>query len=422
MTTMADIARRAVPYGLATVDLHKILVNFALDPSSPEYKGPVNAVHHAPGLADPSDRTVVGMNVDTPYSYAWLDLRDGPVLLHMPAHEPDRYMSAQICDLYSYIVGYVSPRTTGSAGGTFLVRGPSGGEAPAEIDGVFDCPTHLAIIWFRTQLFDDADLPAVDALRHRIEVTPLGSPPPLPPTVPTVDVREPLDLGFLRSLEWMLDYMPALPEDAAMREDITGLGLRIGLFDSVTAEPVVAAEIVEGLGLGALDVQVRCASVRSSAEIFGSREFFHGDNLSRAAGAYLGILGNAAEEYLGVGYRGDENGDPFAGSRRYAITFAPDALPPVGAFWSITVYDAEQHLVANPIHRYVLGSRQLGSMPRAEDGSVTILVQHESPGPELESSWLPCPSGPFGLTFRTYLPGEEIRNGSWTAPPVRVVA
>jgi hypothetical protein len=81
--------------------------------------------------------------------------------------------------------------------------------------------------------------------------------------------------------------------------------------------------------------------------------------MTRAAGAYLGILGNSAQEFLGVGYRADENGRPFDGAHDYAITFAADALPPVAAFWSITVYDAAGHLYANDLHRYGLGSRQV---------------------------------------------------------------
>ncbi|MGZ5404915.1 MAG: DUF1254 domain-containing protein, partial [Nocardioides sp.] len=147
---LSAAARLAVPYGLATVDLHRILVNFALDPESPEFKAPLNAIHHARGLADPRDRTVVAMNVDTPYSYAWLDLRTGPVLLTMPAHDPGRYQSAQIIDLYTYIVGYVSPRTAGAEGGTFLIRGPSNTTPDVAVAGVFDCPTDLCLVLIRT--------------------------------------------------------------------------------------------------------------------------------------------------------------------------------------------------------------------------------------------------------------------------------
>jgi len=420
VTAFAEIARAAVPYGLPTVDLHRILVNFALDPGSPEFKAPLNKIHHARGLADPSDLSVVAMNADTPYSWAWLDLRSGPALLTMPPHAADRYMSAQIVDLYTNIVGYVSPRTSGDAGGVYAVRGPAGGEHGTLAEGVFDCPTDLALVLIRTQLFDDDDLAHVTALQDRVSVTPLGDPLPMPPSVPTVDVRATLDAGFLRSLDWMLQLMPELPEDHGIRESLRELGVGVGDVDTVLSEPTADADTRAGLALGARDVRARCATVRSSAELFGSREFYAGDYLSRAAGALLGILGNAAEEYLGVGYHADEKGQPFDGAHNYAITFAPDGLPDVGAFWSITLYDAAGHLYDNPLRRSVLGSRQLPAMLRDADGALTIVVRHEPPPAERVGNWLPCPAGPFMLTFRTYLPGPAIRGGRWTAPPVRV--
>lgn len=126
-----EVARAAYLYGLPTVDLYKILLHFALDPASAEFKAPPNAFFHSRALADPSDRSIVAMNVDTPYSYAWLDLRAEPVVLTMPSFESDRYVSAELLDLYTYIVGYVSPRTNGNGGGNFLVAGPGWiGEVP----------------------------------------------------------------------------------------------------------------------------------------------------------------------------------------------------------------------------------------------------------------------------------------------------
>jgi hypothetical protein len=421
VTIIAELARAAVPFGLPTVDLHRILVNFALDPHNPEFKAPLNAIHHARGLADPSDVSVVAMNVDTPYSWAWLDLRSGPVVLAMPPHSADRYLSAQVVDLYTNILGYVSPRTFGNDRGVYAVRGPSGGSPGVDVTAAFDCPTDLALVLVRTQLVDDEDLAEVAALQDQMSITALGEPRPMPASVPTVDVRATLDGGFLRSLDWMLQFMPALPEDDPIREVLAGLGVGLGRVDAILSEPGVDTETRERLALGAQDVKARCATVRSSAELFGSREFYAGDYLSRAAGALLGILGNAAEEYLGVGYQSDEHGQPFDGAHRYAITFPLERLPDVGAFWSITVYDAAGHLYANPLHRYVLGSRQIPAMVRDTDGALTILVQHEPPSPEQSPNWLPCPAGPFRLTFRTYLPGPAIRDGSWTAPPVRLV-
>ena len=186
---------------------------------------------------------------------------------------------------------------------------------------------------------------------------------------------------------------------------------------SSASPAVMSGEITAGLADGLADVVARTRTVRSSGEIFGSREMLQYDPLSRAAGAFLGILGNAAEEYLGVGYHGDADGRPFDGTHRYSIHFGQGGLPPVDAFWSITVYDADQFLYANPIDRYRVSSHDIGSIPADADGGLTIRVQNEPPT-DVTGIWLPCPPGPFSLTFRTYLPGEAIRSGSWTAPPV----
>jgi hypothetical protein len=152
--------------------------------------------------------------------------------------------------------------------------------------------------------------------------------------------------------------------------------------------------------------------------LFGSRQFLGEDYLARATGAMLGILGNSAEEFLGVGYPSDARGQPFDGARRYRIRFAPGSLPPVGAFWSITVYTPQRLLYANPLRRYVINSQMLPKLARDPDGGITLLVQHDSPDGASENNWLPVPLGEFVLTFRTYEPGSAIRDGRWSAPPV----
>jgi hypothetical protein len=416
VSRLLDAARAAYVFGLPTVDLYRILHDFALDTSSPEYKGPVNTVVHNRRLADPADTSIVNLNVDTPYSYAWLDLLAEPMVLTMPATSEDRYMSAQVFDLYTCIVGCVSPRTHGHAGGSVVIAEPGWcGEAPSGM-GVLRCPTELCLVMVRTQLFDDSDMANVAALQDQVSVRPLSSltgrspvatNPPLRPIAP-VDVRTPPTTDFLRVLDWMLRLMPVLPEDRPVREVLAELHGALG-------SPDAAADIEAGLVAGMADLVARMRTVQSSGELFGSREFFAGDYLSRAAGAFLGILGNAAEEYLGVGYRADATGEPFVGTTRYAITFPPGGLPPVDAFWSITVYDAAQHLYENEIDRYVVSSRMVADLETDPDGSLTLQVQHEPP---VAGNWLPCPAGPFGLTFRTYLPRAAIRDGAWTAPPV----
>jgi len=424
-----EAAARAFVHWYASVDLYKIMVDQVLDPASAQHKAALNSWGHERRLADPSDTAIVAMNVDTPYSYAWLDLRAEPVVVTLPPFERERYMSAMVVDFETCILGYVSPRTNGNAGGDFLVAGPDwDGDVPAGITGVFQSPTRLALILLRTQLFDNADMSNVIALQDRCAVTGyaqyLGgsrgpAPAPALVPVPVVEVRGAPDPAFFNVVAWMLPLIPERADEAAARADLATLGVEPG----VPFAPADAAHheaLVAGMGKGFGQMAAFAPTIRSSGEIFGSREHFAGNDMPRAAGAMLGILGNAAEEYLGIGWHADVDGQPFDGSHRYVIRFGPETgFPPVDAFWSITLYDGQKHLYANAIDRYVINTRGSASLVRDPDGGVTVHVQHDAPTAGQDANWLPCPAGPFGLTFRTYLPRGPIRDGSWTAPPVR---
>jgi hypothetical protein len=423
----AEIAREAYIYGFPLVDNYAVLYRFCFDRQAPDYKGPINTISSARTVAGPKDRAFVAPNVDTPYSYAWLDLRTEPIVLVVPPFEKDRYVSVQLIDAYTYIIDYVTPRTNGQAGGAFLVAGPGwSGTPPPGITRVFHSPTSLALAFYRTQVLGPGDLAAVHALQDGYRVQPLSAflkqrppatAPALRPTAPT-DPRTIDDpVPFFRVLNWMLAAAPVLPEEAALRKRFERIGVVAG---QPFAEP--AADVREalstGMRLGLEQMSARAKTVRSSAELFGSRAFLKDDYLVRATAAMIGIYGNAAEEFLGVGYQTDARGQQFDGTHAYTITFAPGAEPPVDAFWSITAYTADRFLYANPINRYAISSSMVARMRKNPDGGFTVYVQHESPGAEREANWLPVPGTPFGLTFRTYLPGDAIRTGKWTAPPV----
>ncbi len=166
MEKVINGAKQAFIYGYPTVDLYHILFKYAVDTSSPEYKAPMNTIYNTRRVATPEDKAIVAMNCDTPYSYVWLDLRAEPIVLSIPHFEPNRYVSLMLSDLYSYIIGYVTPRTNGCAGGDFVIAGPDWtGSVPSQIKYVFRSPTHFALAFYRTQLFNPDDLTAVWAIQ-----------------------------------------------------------------------------------------------------------------------------------------------------------------------------------------------------------------------------------------------------------------
>ncbi len=423
--TLAD----AYIWGYPTVDCHSVISRQVLDPASPDFRAPFNDFGHARSLATPEDRAVVALNVDTPYSYLWMDLRAEPIVVTVPAADEGRYVALELFDLSTYIVGYVSPRTTGHAGGDFLIAGPSWhGAVPDGIKSAFRVPTEIAFALCRTQLFDAADMPNVRRIQDGYRARPLsacvGSTPP-PRPAPFVDVA-PVDVrkdkgsvGFFSVLNAMLQYMPPLPEETAVRQRFARAGVSAGASFPESGGLADAART--GMSIGLHEMYARAGTIRSSAEIFGSREFLGDDYLSRACGALLGIFGNAQEEYLGVGYQTDAEGELFNGHKRYEIRFEADDMPPVDAFWSLTVYTADGFLYANEIDRYVVNSPMVPALTRDAGGSFTLYVQHERPPNDALPNWLPVPDGEFGLTFRCYQPRQAILDGAWVAPPVTPV-
>jgi hypothetical protein len=162
---------------------------------------------------------------------------------------------------------------------------------------------------------------------------------------------------------------------------------------------------------------------KSSADAFGTRAILAGRYLDRVTGAALGIYGNSKEEALYPAYFVDANKQKLSGANRYTLRFPPGQLPPVNAFWSLTLYELPQSLLyANPLNRYLINSPMLPGLKRDPDGGITLSVQNEQPGAEQEANWLPAPKGPFVLIMRLYWPKSAALSGKWKAPPLRRVA
>lgn len=207
-------------------------------------------------------------------------------------------------------------------------------------------------------------------------------------------------------------------------ERFAKLGLVAGKPFSYKSMP---PEIQEAIQLGIqdawsdfkeLEVKVDQGLI-TSADVFGDRAYLKNNYLYRMAGAVLGIFGNSVQEAFYPIYQTDSSGHKLDGSNRYTITFAKGQLPPVRAFWSLTMYQLPSSLLcANPINRYLINSPMLPELKAGSDGSVTLYVQSDSPGAALESNWLPAPKGPFMVVMRLYWPDQMALDGKWKTPPL----
>jgi hypothetical protein len=422
-----ELAKQAYIYGFPMVDFYRILFGYFIDSKSPAYVGPFNAVHNVPRVYTPADTAIQTPNSDTPYSFLGLDLRSDAVVLTLPPIEEDRYYSVQFVDQYTFNIAYVGTRTTGNGGGTFLIAGPAWkGDVPDGITKVIRFDTSFGLAGIRTQLFDASDLDNVKKIQTGYSAQTLsahlGSPQPaapavewLPPLSPEEERTSPKAFNLLA---FILSFCPVDASEAALRKQFESIGIVPGKpFDPGSATSAYTA----GMAAGQQEIDKARAQVKSANDLFGTRDFMQNNYLNRAVAAQYGILGNTATEAVYLGYQVDSAGKPLAGSNRYTVRFAKGDLPPVNAFWSLTMYNLPQQLlVANPLNRYLLNSPMLSDMKRDADGGLTLYIQHDSPGGETEPNWLPAPSGPFMIIVRLYSPMESALTGQWKLPPLEI--
>jgi len=425
------IAKEAYIYGYPLVDNYRVQYAYYVDKNNPNFKAPWNQLKNIHRVFTPADTSVQTPNSDTPYSWAGLDLRAEPIVFSVPAIDKKRYYSVEIWDAYTFIVGYAGSRTTGNDAGNFMVVGPRWkGETPKGIKKVYVSDTDFGVVVFRTQLFNPADIGKVEKIQAQYKMQPLsaflGTKPP--PAAPAMDFIKPLtkdeqktSLEFFNIMNFVLNYSPTVPSEAALRERFAKIGVGSGMkFGPAKLSPEMKIAIEQGRADAwqafAGGVQKLIEGKITSGDVFGSREFLKDNYLYRWLGT-IGIYGNAKEEAMYPVYRVDSEGKPLSGADRYTLRFAPDKYPPVNAFWSLTMYDLPQSLlVANPINRYLINSPMLPQMKKDADGGLTIYIQHESPGKDKEANWLPAPKGPFATYMRLYWPKQAALDGSWTQP------
>ena len=141
--------------------------------------------------------------------------------------------------------------------------------------------------------------------------------------------------------------------------------------------------------------------------------------LKRAILAQQGLGANVPEDAIYPMNLGDESGRPLDGANKYTITFEKGAMPPVDAFWSITLYDSAGFQVGNSLNRFAVSSWM--PFKYNADGSLDLYFENESPGKDKEANWLPAPKEPFNLLMRMYAPKSEVLIGKWNPPPVTKV-
>lgn len=421
------IAAEAWLYAYAPIQLYQTMYNQAVNKDFPGYVGGFNRYRHYARIATPADHDIVTPNNDTPYSWAWLDLRAEPMVLSLPA-VPERYYVNQWFDMFTHNFAYTGARATGREAGNYLFVGPRwNGAVPQNITKVFRAETDFVGTLTRTALDGPDDLAAMQALQAQYLLTPLsafaGTPAPAPAATvewPVWDKAKAEGIGFIGYLNALLPFVAPVPSEAAMLARFARIGIGAGKpFDPLALDPAIRTALEAGVAEATAAFLARAAKEKSATAFFGSREELGKDYIyDRAAGALLGICGNSKEEAVYSTQQTSADGKILDGTKNWTMRFEPGQLPPVNNFWSISMYNLpERFLVENPINRYSIGSRTKG-LKTAPDGSLTLYLQHENPGPDKESNWLPTPAAPFFFAGRFYGPKPEAIDGRWVTPPL----
>ena len=438
-----QIAKEAFIYGFPMVLNYKTMVAYTLDRNSPEFKGDFNESSCEARLYTPDDKTIITPNSDTPYCMTWMDIREEPIVISLPEMEPERFYHFQLIDLYTHNFAYLGTLTSGNKAGKYLITNQSWeGEKPEGIDAVVRSETDIFFVIVRTQLMHENDLEKVKHIQDEYQTqtlsTYLGIGAPviaLSNDFPKWSEGDQFTSASFNYLDVMLGLLEPVSEEKVLMEQFARLGIGtdkgfdIGRFDEETQK---AIEQGARDGFEAMEsfIKEEEGDPLASAKIFGTREFlkksakenYQLDDfyMLRAVAAHIGVYGNSGAEAIYPSYLSDSDGNlPDTAENKYTITFQKGELPPVKAFWSLSIYDGRTQLfIHNPLNRYLLNSNMKDDFVYGENGSLTLYVQKDSPGKALEANWLPAPDGPMYLVLRLYGPEEAALKGDWVNPPL----
>jgi hypothetical protein len=397
---------------------------------------PINRFGNARVLADARERVIVQPNNDTLYSLAHLDLSRTALVLHVPAIAHHRYFAFEFLDPYTNVFAYVGTRTTGERGGTFLITGPGFHGRVGHGMRRIVSPYPRAWIVGRTLVSGAGDLAAAHQVQNGYALIPLAAytrhglawrrPAPRHLVrVPRV-VREPAGLAFFDALGSALAHNPPPARDAAILRELRRVGVGVGLHPSrehLSAAALAALRAAASGGPAYVNGLKTALAVRSIARTHGwfvppaDIGAYGTDYTLRAVVALQGLAANRPAEAVYLIGITDPSLRFLNAAHDYVVHFPAGQLPPARYFWSLTMYDQNFFLVANPLGRYALGDRSR-SLRRNADGSLDIYLQRTSP-PGHAGNWLPTPAtGNFEITLRLYGPHANVLDGTYTLPPI----
>jgi hypothetical protein len=393
----------------------------------------MNQFAHMGAFPDATFTAVVRPNADTLYSSLWFDVGREPLVIEIP-DAGGRYYLLPMLDLWSDVFASPGKRTTGTGPQRYALTAPGWtGTLPDGLERIA-APTAVGWIIGRVQVNGADDFSAAHRFQDGLKATPLSLwgkdyAPPRGIFDPSRDMRAPVDQlpklsvgAFFALFAELTTRNPPHAHDYPILQRMARVGLVPGRpFDLAQAPPAIQTAF-RGAPMAAaskLFDGFKRAGIRANGWriILNPMGTYGTDYLRRQVTAYSGLGANVIEDAIYPSTIADADGKPLDGANHYVLHFPPDQLPPVEAFWSLSLYDEQQHFTANRLNRFALGSRD--ALVKNADGSLDLYVQRTAPGPDHEANWLPAPQkGRFSMTLRLYWPKVEALDGTWIPPAV----
>jgi len=398
---------------------------------------PMNQFAHLRAFPDHTFREVVRPNADTLYSIVWFDVSKEPVIISVP-DTTDRYYMLPMLDMWTDVFAAPGTRTSGSKANNFAIVGPGWeGKLPEDVQQIRST-TNIGWMIGRTQTNGRDDLENVHKIQDNYKLIPLSNwgntytPPAKSSVNATIDIKTPPPVQvsnmsaekYFELFATLLKNNPPHELDWNMIELLKKIGIETGKDLDFSSLP---AETQKALEMAVPDAQ---RMIAEKANRHG--EFINGWNISRevvgnygtsyiqrAMVALVGLGANVPEDAVYPSSSVDNDRQQYNGRNNYLLHFNNDQIPPVNGFWSLAMYNSDGYFIDNTINRYSIGDRD--NLKFNSDGSLDIYIQHNSPGKEKESNWLPAPKGDFNLVLRLYWPSNEILTGDWNPPGVKRV-
>lgn len=421
-------------YPLVLMELsRRVLTNAGAGAPATVHGAPMNQFAHTRTFPDASVPDVVRPNTDTLSSSLWFDVSREPLVIDVP-DSGGRYYLLPMLDLWSDVFASPGSRTTGTGPQTYALTAPGWtGTLPKGVARIV-APTNVGWIIGRVQANGTADFAAVHRFQDGLTAVPLSQwgkdyvPPPATfdnsrDMRPPVEQIAKLSIGDFFALFAALTVKnPPHAHDSPILQRMARVGLVPGRsFDLAKAAPA-AQTAFRGATMAAASMLFE-GFKRAGTRVNGWRIVLNPmgtygtDYLRRQVVAYSGLGANVVEDAISPASIADQEGKPLDSAHRYTIHVAPEQIPPVNAFWSLTMYNEQQRFAANRMNRFALGDRD--PLVKNADGSLDLYIQPASPGPHKEPNWLPTPQeGRFSMTLRLYWPKAAALDGTWSPPAI----